>query len=175
MEEIKNTEQINKDLIEKINSCLKEILSNNFYNIYELPHLSEEEKEKMKNEKILIIDDKKNVIIKYLPILMTATNGNSSGLLCMYNNFELNDLSEKIISEKPSVVLIDNDLSSDFEGPDLVKVLKVNKFTGKIFGFSSNSDSKKKFLEEGANNFIDKDMNDPKFLISSIIDYLEKK
>jgi CheY-like chemotaxis protein len=159
-------------LVEKINTELKRLFGDNYrFLIKELPKISPEIKEILKNEKILMVDDNNFLLSSYLPYLMAATDTDSLGLFCVGK--DMFEITKEIQEIEPSLILMDYNMNDSFNGTDIVMRLRRN-FPGKIIGFSSDPLNEQKFKKSGADDFIHKN-DDPEYALSELAKIVKNK
>lgn len=155
MEEIKP----NNPLLEDAKNTLRKIVGDeSHYTCYSLPTIESEVFETLKDKKIIMVDDSDVNFAKFIPHLVAATNGSADGI--MVRNEEAQQLVEIILTLKPDAILLDNNFGLNYQGPDIVRLLKSAGYSGKIIGFSNSRQSSSKFIEAGADGFIMKDYDE---------------
>ncbi len=169
-----NIEQNNAILVEKINSELERLLGKNkFIPVEGLPKISQETKELLHGEKILIVDDSDFVLTDYIPGFMAATDGNASGFFSKGNDFF--EISTEVQKINPSIIFMDyNFRGATFTGADVVMRIR-NNFPGKIIGFSSDpNNNDEKFKNAGVDFCIYKD-DHVEYALSELTKFLKNK
>lgn len=157
-------------LLEKINTELDRLGVQR--HIQEIPEISPEWKEVLKHEKIVIVDDDYFIFTRYIPLLMTATEGNASGVSTISK--DMFTITSEIEELKPTIVLMDYNMSHDYDGTDITARLG-RKFPGKIIGFSTDISPQtvEKFERLGA-SFIKKS-DDPEYSLEALVDFIKNK
>jgi hypothetical protein len=96
--------------------------------------------ERLRDVKVVIVDDSYKILCDAIPVLVTATNNNATFIyVSPKRDYTSSEIVDAIVAAQPEWVLLDARLGQDFSGPDLAKLLHQNHPKIQCVGFSSRS------------------------------------
>jgi DNA-binding NarL/FixJ family response regulator len=135
-------------VLERINDFLKLLGSTAQYIM--LPEVSEKVTQNLSDKKIMIIDDNRRVLERWVPELVAATKGKAD--MYWHNSAESTNpalVVNDIELSNPDIILLDYELCNGLKGSDLVAGIKEKLPKAIIIGFSSDSGFNYKLEEAG--------------------------
>lgn len=151
-------------ILELINSGQRELGETARY--LRVPEVPEETRKALSGVRISIVDDTRDVLCHWQPVLLTATGGNAATI--WHRSQSAETLLKEIISTSPDVILLDYELADDLTGADLVTSLKVALPHSVIIGFSSSSSNNQALQRAGAHTSADKGSRDEVAVLQAI-------
>jgi len=147
----KQSQTTPEDMLKKINdACLA--LSSTRTQRRLPPFLKEYEP--LKGKTLVMVDDIPMILTSFAAGLTVATDGKASFIRHADQNMD--ELVQEIMKYNPDIVLMDNSLSKNLIGPNVIRELKKQGFNGDAVGFSSAPEAAKDFANAGAKGFVDK-------------------
>lgn len=134
-----------RDLLAQINEAQRELGSTAKYR--SLPVIDARVQEVLQGKRILMVDDSREVLEHWSPLLITASLGSASCLL--HESQDLKQLAAVIQKRNPEILLLDYSLNGGISGANLAKLLRAVMPQMLIVGFSSSQESNSKFIASG--------------------------
>lgn len=150
-EKISNLEVQSGDLLKKINEALAFLGSDSKWKM--MPRVLEGYAP-LKDKKVVMVDDARAVLECYAPHLIVATDGNAAFI--EYKGQTLEELLKQIMEQVPNIVVMDYHLSGHLKGTRVIQALKELEFSGDAVGFSSDTNTKRDFMNAGAKGVVEK-------------------
>lgn len=116
----------------------------------------------------LFVDDSENVLELFVGPLAVHLGGEVRPLL--HEGSSAAELVQQILLIKPEWVLLDGNLASGVQGPELVPPL--NDAGMKVLGFSSAEWMREQFMHAGAKGFVHKNTEDVHATVKEVSDII---
>ena len=132
-----------------------------------VPTVPETAFETLQGKRILLVDDVSRIAEHWTPLLISASNGNANAVIHTAST-SAEELLERIISERPEIILLDYELAAGLKGSQLVEPIRTVLPDTLLIGFSSNSTYNRMLIESGAAGAVEKMSGDENSVLEAI-------